>query len=872
MLSLLPTTFGTLSSGTNSTVSSLIRQMKVSKYDVSQIIEQLSNFRAPVDFAAGRVAPGSTLTRQIISDMFRDSSSRIKLLFSTANGVATALGSMIEVFSAEIDKLEKDINDLKLFIDNYEFLSGKDDFYNSSYVEKFDNLEGDYRSDGVSFRIPDRDGLQFPLGANGFVDSVTGLFKVGKNYTNLSVVDRVSSINVTTNFSAYTTSQSDFGNLFNQDIQNSWNVTVKSPVILSSFLSDYSQYIKYDYLGLKGAEVVAEVTFTSPVQMDTIRFNPNIANGLTLLQTVAFNADLDNQEASANQANYKLLLSSPILMKGTHEVSFDQMQVSKLIFIFSQKSYVRNKMVPINSEINSKIIQRFVNLRSINRRKEFSVTQDMVLFYFSKRNSISGFIKNKNQNKEYYSNAFPAKVDLLANVIKNQIMMVDNYDISEISSIELSRGFQRVINSISYGMDRSHSFTRPSVHTGASESSDKSLSISGISGAVSLSQGFVNDYRKQFFEPPVEFDSRRETLDANYSEERSDFYEYVFSIKSIEFLNTVNNSGAVNKAAFVTKKIDTDGQPLAMKIKLDSIASHTTADFEGLDISSLSSYEVSISNSDTPVNEDDWLPILPFNRQLVESEFVIFDTTEYKYKTRFRGLASSVILYRDGVLCDPSFYSFDENSSTIRLLNNSLYSQSVIFTVSYAPNLTSYNPYELDFVKTNIYKDSVKIYSSSFGSGQRFVRTGQSNSVKLEYTPFVNERYRKNSTYNSELGTIFIGSGSGYSPVRVRLNDGTYAINLTNYTNSSRSVQFYQSETPLFYVSGNNLVFDRSIDSTFFVEYSYIPNSVRIRVIIRKNVSSINISDKIDTLIAKIKTINYDPYYDRLNFLSGIDI
>jgi len=872
MLSLLPTTFGTLSTGTNSTVSSLIRQMKVSKYDVSQIITQLSAFRSPVDFAAARVAPGSTLTRELLTDMFRDSSSRMKLLFSTANGIATAIGSMIEVFSSEINKLEKDLNDLKTFIDNYEFLSGKDDFYNSSYIEKFDNFEGDYRSDGVSFRIPDRDGVTFPLGGNGFVDSVTGFFKVGKNYTNLSVLDRVSSISLSNNFSSYVTSDSDFSNVLNQDVQNSWNVTVKSPVILTSFLSNYSQYINYDYVGQKGAEVVSEIQFTSPVQMDTIRLNPNISNGLTLLQVVAFNADLNNQESTVNQADYKLLLSSPLLLKGTHEVSFDQMQVSKLIFIFSQKSYVRNKMVPISSEINSKSIQRFINLRSVNRRKEFSKNQDMVLFYFNKRNTISGFIKNKNQNKDYYSNSFPAKIDPLANVIRNEIMMVDNYDISEVPAVELSRNFERMINAVSYAMDRTGSFVSPSTHVGSSESSRKSFSLSGISGAVRLSQSMINDYRRQNFNPPVLINSKRDALDATFAEERSDFYEYVFSIKSIEFLNTVHESTSPSKACFVTKKIQTDGQPLAMKVKLDSVTGHLLSDIQGLDIPGLSSYEVSISNVDNPTSEDDWIPILPLNYRSVDSEFVVFDLSEYKYKTRFRAIGTSVLLYKDGVLCDPSSFSFDEINSTIRLLDNSLYSQSSIFTVGYSVNLSSYNPYELDFIKTNIHKDSVKIYSSSFGSGQRFLRTGQTNSIKLDYIPFVNETYKRSCTYNSEIGTIFLGSGSGYSPVRVRLNDGTYAINLTNYTNSSKSVQFYQSSTPLFYVNGNNLVFDRSIDSTFFVEYSYIPNSVRIRVIVRKNVSEINISDKIDTLIAKIKTINYDPYYDKLNFLSRIEI
>jgi len=109
MLSLLPTTFGTLSTGTNSTVYSLIRQMKASKYDVGQIINQLSNMSVPADFAAGRILPGSVLDRQVIVDLFRESSSRMKILFSTANGLATSIGSMVEIFSTEINKIEKGV-------------------------------------------------------------------------------------------------------------------------------------------------------------------------------------------------------------------------------------------------------------------------------------------------------------------------------------------------------------------------------------------------------------------------------------------------------------------------------------------------------------------------------------------------------------------------------------------------------------------------------------------------------------------------------------------------------------------------------------------------------------------------------------------
>jgi len=872
MLSLLPTTFGTLSTGTNSTVYSLIRQMKASKYDVGQIINQLSNMSVPADFAAGRILPGSVLDRQVIVDLFRESSSRMKILFSTANGLATSIGSMVEIFSTEINKIEKDLDNLNLFIENYEFLSGKDDFYNSTYIEKFDNLEGEYRSDSVNFQIPDRTGVPFPLGGNGFVDGFSGMFKVGNNYSRVNVSDNIADVVTHTNYSHYVTSESSFANLFDDSIQNSWNVTIKSPTVLSSSLGEYSQYVNYKYENQKGAETVAEVVFNSSPEMDTIRLQPNSANGLQLVQIVAFNADLESQESVANQADYSLLLNAPIMIKGNHEISFPKIRVSKLIFIFSQKSYTRSVMAPISSEVNSKILQKFINIRSVNRRKEFSRNQDAVLFYFSKVNRISSFLKNRNQNKNYYSNAFPAKQDVVANVVKNQILTIDNYDISETSSLDLAGSFQNIINRISYGLDRNNEFVEPITHAGSGSLVQSGLTSSGVSGSVRVSQSFIDDYRNQFRNPPVKFSTKRSTLDAMFDEESSDLYEYKFSMKTIEFLNAVQEAAAPSRACFVTKNIDTDGQPLAIKIKLDAVSGHSSSALRGVDINRVSSYEISVSNVDNPTSEQDWIPIMPNNYSSVSSEVVFFNVADFKYKTRFRAISGTVILYRDGIVCPVDSFSFDETTSTVRLLDNDLYSSEVIFSVSYDLDLSVSDPYEIDFVKSNIYKDSVKFYSSSFGSGQRFLRTNQDNSVKLEYTPFIRDSYRRNSAYNSQQGTVFFGPAAGYSPVRVRMSDGSYAINLTNYTNSARSVSFYTSATPLFYVSGKNIVFDRFIDSTFFVEYSYIPNSVRIRAILRKNVSGVSMPDKIDTILAKLKTVNYDPYYDKLNFLSRVEI
>ena len=79
-------------------------------------------------------------------------------------------------------------------------------------------------------------------------------------------------------------------------------------------------------------------------------------------------------------------------------------------------------------------------------------------------------------------------------------------------------------------------------------------------------------------------------------------------------------------------------------------------------------------------------------------------------------------------------------------------------------------------------KTITRSYSSNGNQGQKFSGTGPGNKIKLDYIPYVEDKFN-NAVYNNNYGSVNITNNIGYSPVTVTLEDGTVAINLTNYIN-----------------------------------------------------------------------------------------
>lgn len=862
----LSNSINTFFGSSRSTISDLIKEMKLDKTAFQNLASKLSSSTSLNQFNTAQIVQFAPLRREAVVDLFRDSSLRIKTLFNAADTGGLVLDSMIGIYEAEIKKIEKDIQDLQIFIDNYEFIAGKDDLYNNNYVEKFDNMLNDYRYDGYNFDIPDRDQITFPANGNSFVDSTLGVLKMGSSQSIKNVIDNIESIKIINNYSHYTTTDNDFSNLFNDTLRDSWAVTIKSPAILDSALSAYSKYIQYDMTEIKGAQTAVECKLHSSIAVDTLRFTPNFGNDFQLLQIVLFNSSIGYASSANSSEQYKLLLTEPKLINDTIEISFEKSVVDKVIFIFNQSSYSRSKKQPVSTELNSKALDSFVIQRMNERRNSFSRIQDMSYWFFNRRHTINGIKQNKSSDIEYYSYRFPADLSAYAKMVQEEMFKASAYNVEDNPIFTSSPIFMDLLRNMMSFINVDNKFF-DSTYFIETRNANKNSGFMNSPGFLPYkNSNAMNDPRHQFYTENIGVSTSTDVIKSMFTDEVVDSYEYTFSLKSIEFMETISKD--VVKSCFVSKKIPSNGQILGIKAKAHVLDVNSISTVSSYDIDSFASYELSVSNEDYPVNESDWIPILFNDIYSVSSEVVFFDITDYSTKLRFAPQSDSIILYKDGKICSASQYRYSQANGELYLTDSTIFSSTSIFCVSYLVDRVNYNPYEIDFVKKNLYKESVKQARNNNGLGQIFQRSNAGGTVTLDYTPYINPILSKNARYDSFFGTIFPSENIvNYNPVKIKMSDGTFATNMTNYTSVARDVSFTSSSVQ-FIQSGKSITFNQTINSPFTVFYEYVPYNLRFRLIMRKNVPGLDIPARADAVLLKMKTSYFDPYYDKLNYVS----
>ena len=863
MLNYLPETINQYSSSTRTSISSLIKNMKISKTELSSLIGRMSNNVIDKNFSAARIPAFSIISKEILIDSFRNLYLREQQLFSAANANGLVLTSMVDIFSSEIDKVQNDLDKLELFIDNYEFISGKDDLFNANYIEKFDSFINDYRADNVIFNIPDRDNVAFAENGNAFIDGSSGVFKIGNSQDIKNVIKNIKNINIKTNYGNYITTNNDFFNLFNDNLSDSWSVTIKSPVILDSQITESLKYIKYDYALIKGAVTSVEFELQRNINIDTIRFNPNESNNFQLLQVVLFH-DSPQQSNNANPAeNYTLLIDSPKLINGVFELRFDRKSVKKIIFIFNQSNYTRSNKVALSSELNARVLDSFTKAIINDRGKRFSKFQDIVYWFFVRSNTISGISRNEYSDDDYYTYRFPCEFNSYISTLNEQIKDFNSLVMEDRNIFSNTPIFINLINTMLDGFSgKLNIFNNDQyIEGGTNNRGTNSLNQPGF--GQHNSSNTMADSKNQFSNPII---SSPNVNAVNNSQimESEESYEYAFSLHSIELIETIGQEN--KKAVFISKKIPIDGQITALKAKLKNVENSLSVIPSQLDLKYPGSYELSISNKPTPNAEDDWTPIVSYGTSVIDSEVLFFDPALKKARLRFNALGASINVYKNGIIMPRgnASYVYSSNNRTITLSNSTL-NPGDSYVASYSLDYSTASPDEIDFIRQNIFLESVKSFGTENGPGEQFTQTNSDSYVRLSYAPYVNANAATNAFFSKLTGTSFSGNFAGYSPVRVQLSDGSYALNITNYTSTSQKNDFYQTNNTIFMHSGQGIVFNKNINTPFKVEYQYVPNDLRFRIILRKNITDSTDPISIDSLVLKMKTINYDSYYDKLN-------
>jgi len=551
------------------------------------------------------------------------------------------------------------------------------------------------------------------------------------------------------------------------------------------------------------------------------------------------------------------LLTEPKQLDSIVEISFPRRNVSKVILIFNQPIYSKNENITSSSELNAKAVYDVgKEIRKI-RRFNTDKLQDLVYNLFLKNNSIKELFKNKYMNDNYYSYKYPTIHKTFVNRMGRNNFSEENIQsnlIDEKWSTILSNLFQNFF--IHMIRDNGEIFNNSTfIESGSIFSEAYNFMAPGMLLQKNSNNIFLRKTKELFAETVSR--SNHSIFKDLFILEKIDQYEYSFSIKSIEFaaVDKINS----NKACFVSKKIPFNGYPLALKASL--VKSKDIINFNkfNFDLKEPVSYELSISNIEIPISENDWLPILEYGKDTIDSEVLFFDFQSKSAYTRFYFIKETFNLYKNGYIVSKNQYTLKENSVIINSLDiNSIY------VCTYKTDLTLFNYDNVDFIKNKLFQESTKSYFDDQGQGERFATTDYTGRVTLSNFPYINTTYAQTASYNPAYGTIFSSNYQGYSPIKVLLSDGSYAINLTNYTNSKDLPVFPDNARVYFMQNGKEIVFNQVLSDLFSVIYEYVSNSTRFRVIIRKNVSDILYQASLDAVIIKAKTKNYDPYYNKL--------
>lgn len=857
------------SSQSRKAIKSILADSSAEKSELGRLINKISSFTGPSDFSPSMIRQMQPMQRTIILDMFRDLDLRVRTQYDISQSIMLLGSSMTNVFGGELQKIEKDISYMDSYINNYSFISGEDDLYNSSFIENFDNEQNSYINENQNILIPDRDGSSFLGTQLANVDSATGTLKYSQGYnfllTNISN-NEIKSITYDTNFSKqFISSDTGVEKIFNSVNSQCWSLAAKSPFVIKTSIFDQPEYSNYRN-GVEvpsSAQVAVKIEFNRMLPLARLRISPNYTKGLLVAQIVVETEDTINSTRSSTVLSKKSLLDATYSLEKDHDIDFDQTyQVKSIIVIFAQTNYVRTKISPIQSESSSKLISEIVSEIRKSRSDKHDTLQDYIIKFFLKDTEKSYILRNQKVYNYNYTSYYPDSLSK-KNFGVIEKLSKDGYysDLDSFNKFKNTSLLSNMIFSVvSYtiGSRLRNQLASTYIESNARDAT-KSVQSMLSSGLAPIGDSNIVDKNLHFFEQNFTAFDKSDAENILNSVEATNMYEYNFSFKNFGMftLGTSSPSNASKtKSFFVSRKIDTKGRPIKVKMLTDYFSEIPNKSSQPNN--DKTSIEFSVSVVDNPIIESDWKPIIPYGDSSIRSE-KIFPNSSGECVLRFDPDLTSIYLYENTVTKINGVTAL--NGKNIKI--NSFNPNSTYF-VSYTPrNVGLYKEVELHARGVATPMLISPNYNGS--NGEHFNSTSAGNRVRLSNEPYVDYSKFINATYSPILGTVTTSSAainnydySNYSPVKILMSDGNAAVNLSNYLIDNFSIeQFYASDLVLFIHSGDSIIFNKQIKTAFKVLYQYVPKSFRYRVVMRSLTSDPQ-NYSVDRLIFKFSSEKRD--------------
>ena len=868
----LGTFINSFSLSSRKAVESILHESRLEKQEIGRMIQKITSFSSAGDYLPLVVAPLNEIQRVSLVDYFRDMELRVKSLYNISSTLSTISSSMANIFGGEIKKIEKDIDYLSSYIDHYSFVSGEDDLYNLSFIENFDNDQNYYEYDRKSpiTAIPDRSEIPYFLSKEkAHVDNFTGTLKISSELEkSLNPIDQenIELIEYYTNFSKdYISSDTGVSNLLSGAANATWNLTIKSPFILNESIFSNPEFQMYDKgtSNFFGADIAVKVILKKSVYSSRIRISPNIGEGLYLTQMVLFtNYNLSD---SNQQQEGIPMMDQPMFSKKNIDVDFPGQEIKAFILFFKQTNYSKTKIPTIQSEINSKLISAISKKMRMERKKDHDILQDYVITFFLRDFTKDYVLRNKNIYSYNYSKYYPVSqskknINLLKG-IKDNIFPIAQDSVNKFKNADLIS--HMIYSIVSYSLG---SKFRGSINSTYLESnlrdSIKPLGEYFSGGMVPVGDSNLTEKNIHLLKESTGSFQKNDVLTLMNSIEEQNKYEYMFSIKNISlFFNNSNlieiqSISTIDRSYFVSKKIPLKQKPLSVKMLANYRDS--TINLKNLSISESTCVEFSVTTKEDPSKESDWIPILPYNEQAIDCEILFPDANTKRAKLRF-------------VPKEESFQLFEGN---IRVPSDEYTISGMYVEYQWIPGLTylcSYTPSNIDSCREislfsrNLNYSLVSNYSSNGNNGEKFKSLNSDKTVYLSEKPYINRAKFINATYNQINGVVTSSSSSfgnfdysSYSPVKVVFDDGTTAVNMTNYLiQDNQPSTFFDREDYCFVHFDQKLIFNKETIQPFTVMYEYIPDIFRYRVVFR-SLTETDENSSLDRLIFKFSSEKND--------------
>jgi hypothetical protein len=743
---------------------------------------------------------------------------------------------------------------------------GEDDLYNVNFIENFDNDQNSYQYDTYnSFAVPDRsaNGNSNPFSSSekSYVDSFTGCLKFSSTKEeNISTIQdaNIESISFDSNFSnQFISSDTGIRNLLSGNSNNSWNITVKSPSIINESIFSQDKYSLYKNSSSNdpGIEVAVKVVLRNSVNASRIRISPNIGYGLYATQLLLQKAQSNTQNSQSTENNYIPILTDSIYSEKNIDIDFPPEDIKSFIIFFKQRKYKRIKITPQQSEINSKLINYLAKNIRLERKKKHDVLQDYVIDFFLKDYSRNFVLKNKEIYSYNYSKYYPiSRQGKQVQILRTKDKQTTPSDVDAFNRFKNADAISNMVFSIvAFSIGSKMRSMNPTVYI---ESNLRSV-IRGIEsyssgGIVPLGDSnnsepnahFVNEINSPF--------TKNDALQSMNNMQEANVYEYMLSIKNIALM-TVTNIAEANiskRSQYTSKRLPLGSRPMSVKCLLEK---KVTSIRSSSIFSDPTSIELSVSVKDSPEAEGDWKPILPSDAVEVSSELLMFNNTNKQASFRFAPLQESVVIYKNGEPMSSTLFQVTGTFVTIGTLDS-----SAVYVAKYTPlNLATSK--EIQLYSGSLASPALVSSSTMGQSGEYFSSINYDMSVQLSENPYIDRVKFSNAQYNIYTGTTTSSNTdfgnfdySNYSPVKIIFDDGTTAINITNYLLDDNQVPSFTDSTNAFYFIhyDKTIIFNKKPTQKFRVLYHYIQDSFRYRVIFRSlNSTSENYS--LDRIIFK---------------------